>query len=750
MHPDKKRAIKKPKEPMYDGWPESQYRAEVCRIMLEGCTLDGFRRMQIEENYQYYYGKYVSKKYGNLLTAHEGSEKKSFGQTPFHHMNWDAISPKINLMLGELASQGFDPQLKVKGSKTSAKAKKKFKDTLRYMMIMQQKLRQMAQESNQPVLINNEVPRNTVELNRLVDKHRYATEILMQEALNQALEDCNYQQVRKKYMLDLLLSNEIHGKVENTGEHVFPRRILGKHKITDMSGNDDLLTKKTYDVEAYYSTITELKQLYGISKSKLDEIRKNHSGNKGWAGLKVKGYRNNVWAPFIDTGQNDTSYKVLVLEAEFLCDDLHAEKRTVDSYGNEHYHSYSGKSAKKARVSEKERKNGGKIKKVEIEKRRRVVMIGGYIIVDAGLIKNELRSYRHPCKSVSSYVSVVHNYNDQCSVSLLERMKELQDFKNYTLTVMQTEITKNLGTVMSVDVAKLDPEIYGVGAEAAQNFLQGAKAYGLHIYNSARDEMPLPNSTPLHQTTQQMNTKFKDLIAVAQMVDNEIEKIVGINGARMGIGGDREGKQVNERRHQQSSKTTDTYYQTFYLWEKALFERMVMAIAMNWGNDNSLYESIATDLDIELPENFRPDAEDWKIYVRHFAMDRTQFMQVLRTSYEMGRLDPEQYFRLVTYANENVKNGIDKWLDYLDEKRSEDMQREQARNQAIAAGKAADIQAKGQVEMGVTQMKTQGLKDVAMIKTQGENTRKEQEVNQRDRRDISVRATEIEKRLNKE
>lgn len=718
-----------------DSWRKSDYKRFITNLMQRNCTIHSYRKIKIGEAFDYYYGTATNDSYGKLLSLHETEKTK--GRTPFVRLNLDSISPKVNLLLGELNARGFEISVDATNIE-SFKRKKVFKKQLEFQMKMQNAYRSMAQFTGVEYGINENLPRNDEELDSFMETHKDVYELIMEEATLESIRAYKYEYLRKNLFLDLIVSNEVHCKLESRQGFDQFRRVNPLNAIYDTGSEDDFQSDMSFFLEGYYMNIPDAIEAFDIPEQVMKDMLESYQKGNGWMGVPgtngVNSNTGNVFAPFEKKGSgwNDYDYdRVLIIQGNWIDIELFTQKLTHDSYDNPHLHNYEGYS-RSAKLTEKE----GKDKRNSLEKRnlqvvREATLIGGEYLCNFGKPKNQPRDYSNPETTRLNYISLVHNYNNGQSVSMVDRIKGLQEMKNYVLTIAQEEITSNIGTVLHVDKAKIDTATYGKGAEAYRELLSIAKGYGIVISDSSKDGKFNPGSTalPFQQIEGRSSSLITECLNVAIYLEEEMNKISGINEARMGNAGERQLSSVNAQKLNQSGFVTNTYFHAFNGFEVRLFEQHIYRIATSLSDNKERLEILAERVGVDLPESMEIDLQSYRVHVEAYPMSREDLKLAAQGSLNQGNLTMPEYLRIVMLANTNGGMGkaIRKYLMIMDRKEQAEMQAQQqqmqAQQQAIAEGRQyemkkilAEIQAKNVGNLEKQQLVNEGLIKSGVLK----------------------------------
>lgn len=677
----------KSREKKIHGKKPQWYKDQVLKFMKRNATYDHYIRAKIQRSYDYYYGSYENAQYENLLTINENTPLTD-GITPFVKLNFDVVSSKVNTLLGEHAAKGINASVKVRGFNAS-KRKSAFEKQIRFLMQMQPLYKNAAQYSGIDFGINEELPKDDLEFQEYMDEYRDVFEILMQEYLDEWIDDHLYFYRRKNLFLDLLTSNHIFAKVERKDKMVDFRRVHPLNAIPDRDLLDDYFSGMVSFIEAEYLSIPEVIALYpDLDKKTIDDFKKDYQDKpESYKGIK---YQKNAevfdyyFKPFI--GGEGSETKILVLHAQWKDVENVHKILEVDDEGNTHLNRGFG--------VVKGKKNQEVVNR-EIEITRKATLIAGEFVVDCGLVDDLYRSVKDPSVSHFNYVCAVHNYNDQKSVSLVDRIGELQDFRNYIMTLAQKEITTRIGGVYVIDKSQIDPITYGTGTDALNNLIAYAKSYNIIITNKAEDDVPgMPgsrSSSPIETKNLAINQIIKESLELALWIEREVQSITGINEARQGNVGNRELVRTTQLKLNQSNMTTATYSMTFDAFEKMLFEKVSYMTAKVWAESPEVVQEIADRLSIQLPEEFHADMEAYKIDIVPNPITADEFVGTIKEIAAAGHLPFDEYIRLREMASSNIKNALRRYKLFLKRKRRREdaqMQMQMQANQAAIAQKS--------------------------------------------------------------
>lgn len=707
-----------------DGWSKAEYKKYLVRLLSRHADHDRVRRVQMAELFDYYYNQSSNATYKNLLTVHEApgeGDESLFGQTPFELINFDAIGPKVNLLLGELDARGFDLRINAI-NKASVYRKMGWARQLKYLMQMQAMFRRAEEYTGIEYGVNENMPQNEAEMVDYLKGRRDRYEGLIEKCLKDKVKIFGYKHLRKNIFLDLIVVNETHGKIEKINGIPRPRRINPMNCIADYADESDFQDSASTFLEAYYIPIVDAIEKFSVSEERMKELIEAHEkGNTPGGHATISGLSSTALVPFLRRHGDWNGYgydRVLIVEGEWKSVETLTQKKTYDKHGGEHIHNYRGRH-KSARLTTKEKQDKrNTIAQKPIQVVRFGVFIAGEHLEDWGIKEDLVRDPDNPAITDLSYVSFIHNYNNQDSVSLVERMRALQDFKNYVLTIMQKEITTNIGSLVEIDVAQIS-DMYGADKEAVRNLIHGAKSYRVILKDSSKDAIGFgQNATPLSSVESRSQRLIVECLSIAEYVDRAIEQISGINEARMGTSGERTLVSTNQMNWTQSAMTTRTYFEGFQGWEERLFAKWANFVAQDWQKNPEKYEVYAMELGYQIDDTFAMDLQRFHAGVLTEPQTLQDFLRTMELSLAQGNLQPYEYNELVLIAKEDsVREAMREHVKIMRRKEAMmmEMQQQQQQTQIQAAQQEKQMDYQGEM----AKIDRKGRWDLEAARTKG-------------------------------
>lgn len=719
---------------------EQQYRDKLLSYLHRNTNSVTYTREKYHRNFDYFLGKFVSDKFQNLLTLHEGDGDE--GNTPFVHLNYNMISSKVEFLIGEFERQGFEPVVSCTNL-SAYKRRKAVEDQIRFLMKMQPMLQRAAQATGIPSNINPNLPKNDEELAEYMDNYVDVYEELLNEELRLRLSRYDYYGLRSQLFMDFVIGGLADVRFEKKGGKYRPVRTIPSRKIPDWGSDSPFFDDASFDVSAHYVSIPDAIENYDIEADEVKRLIKEYQRGTDnismWKGGIISKDNKEIyaWPPFERHGSgwnNEYFDRILVIEGCWVDNTYPQQKVTYDKHGNEHVHEYD--EDYKVNLSKKEQKAGGKVKKGYEQIVRYARMIGGHFLESYGEEGDYIRIPDDPAITKLKSVTTAYHFINQDYQSMVDRMESLEDFRDYVLTLMQKEITTSIGSVIEIDKSQIDKETYGVDSDTVDKVLHTLKAYNVIVTNKADGYQRNPNlnGKPINSLDLSQQGFIQSCIQAAAFIENEINRISGITEARQGQLGERALVRSSQMSIAQSSLMTTSLYTQFDRYERRIIERWVELIALEWANDKLKVEEVAARLNITIPEDFDPDLQKWDIDIRKFPLTIEELKQAGMASVEQGSLMMHEYMEILMIAGrKSFYQATQKYVE-ITKNRLQKMQEAQAQ-QAQAAQQQEQ-------QLRIAQMQQQAQANQQKANTERYKTdrnaevlerNKELEVGQRDR-----------------
>lgn len=736
-----------------DEWTDEKYISHIHKLMNDRASYSLYKRNKIGRLYDLYYGQVTQgrwEKYDNLLRMHEeaADEKAS---TPYVAIDWNSIASRVNTFLGEQSGYKFGFEVH-SVNEDAFERKEVVKNQLRYLMQRQAEFQKAAEVTGVEYGVNDNLPKTEKELTEFMDNYRDVHEMLIQEALMDAVRQNDYDNLRKSFLLDLVVTNECYGDPYLDNGDLRIKRINPNYALPDFTASGDYLDDQNSFIYAEYMTREKIVEEFNLDKKDIDAILNPDNENPGdpYLGAEAEQRPSNIFPQIEHYGLFDDKKRILVLRAQWIDHEEVAVKMTLDNHGGVHVHEYTGQFAKDAKLTKKQSEEGGEISKKVRANVRQAVLIGGRIVTQQGLAPDLLRDFTDPLNTTLTKQGLILHYNNKSSVSLVEKIESIQHFKNYVLTLLQKELTTSLGAFAVVDMAALDPDIYPDEGDSTSldKVLHLLKSYKIVVKNSATGEAPNLNGAKAVEIVDPRQIGLvQTAMETAMMCDREMDRITGINEVRQGQQA-AAGQLVGTTQMQMTSSAmvTEPIKQGFAGFEKRLFRKMAALTAWAWVNSPEKYKNIAARLNLVVPEDL--DLQIYDVFIDISPITLSTLQRWIEMSVAQGASSGLTFpdgLELLIGAQDNLKLAISKYLKTVRQREEEMKQMQQQEMQTQAQTVQMQEQMQTQREQDLVKLKGEVEAMLLEMKLQSEQTTNAANLAQKERATATSAAINISK-----
>jgi hypothetical protein len=679
----------------------------------------------MDKSMNFYNGDYdLSKKFDFLQKDYNGRS------LPALWINFNKIRNKVNLMEGEVAIQKLEVSCKtLNRDAVSRKMKKK-------AQIMAEKIMSMVMPQIDPtgeIIEPKEpafVPYSEEELELYMkSSYKEPLERVMDAILRYEIERDRYVQTRLAVWRDILIVGRGIAKHELKHSKPHIRRVDPRYVIVDPYVFDDSFSTAAFIGEWRYAPITEVCDTYGLTMDELSRIRSDQ-GSWMWSGYSQNG--TNFLLPYI---MINNQLMCLVFYAEWRDIRQVKAKVTVDQYGGEHVKILA--KGDKGKVSDKEKEAGGRIETRNIETIRKATLLGSNLVREWGEANNIVRdSVDNPVRAEYSYTIVAPQYVNFRSVSKVEEMAALQEFKDLIMYSVQQEMS-TAGRKGFVYDLRYKPDNLQL-----QDVMYYLKTAGIAFTSSGQEGVP-PAGNPFPTIDTGISNSINLYLNLAGYIDMEIDKISGINDARQGFQKDNSLVGVSQMAVMQSSLITQPLNKSLELFENELLQKYANYIKTTFSFLKDQYEPIVSEIGVDLMEiDEEVPLQDYGIFVRVNSDDimnnRQRFESIVMAAVQANSVSLAD--AMVLLYNPDTKEAVKKFLALTDRKAAQGQQmqeqqmmmQQQTMQQQIVGDTEKQIQVdrarsenKGQLQMLREELKNRTMEQ----QTQLDMLKKEQEQN---------------------
>jgi D-ribose pyranose/furanose isomerase RbsD len=698
-------------------WYKSFVNAIARRSLNSTYSLD---YQSMDSCYKFYNSQQSNEVYKFLQEAEDGT------QLPAIWATFNKIRPRINLLLGELMEKGYD--FKVSAINKEAKSRKlEEKEKLRVDIRMKPVLEDIQENTGLDGAINESIPDSEEDLDEFFDKtYKEMSEIILYHSLKYIDKRMPWSSLREKIFSDILIAGKGFVKCEIINGIPKARRIDPRNMVFDKYSEDDFLMDSSYFGEVRMMNIADAAAKYQLTRKELEETSTTYKnflqyGNKHSSTRQVdySGFDSIAGSGLEWFSSENTGLRVMVFEVCWVDYKVVKFKKSIDSYGNDHF----------KRVSD-EVKDKDNIVSRKIKIWRRATLVGGDKLVDYGEMPNQARDIDNLAEVYPPYMGVIPYFTNGISVSIVDQLKAMQNLKDIIIYNIQLAIARSGAKGFVYDVAQC-PE--GWEPETVIKYL---KTVGIAFIDSKAGGIPA-QFNQFQQIDLSLSQSVSQFLELSSMIDREMDQISGINDARQGVvQGSSQAVGVTRSALVQSSLTTAPYFKLFDEFSSNVFNQLARLVKISWAGKEK-YASIIGDAGINfLEEDIELDLNDYAVSVEvtpQMLDDLNNFQQLVMAAIQSGQLSFGDAMELL--MEKDVVSAVQRFNKISQKREKERMMQEQqmamqmekakAENQmamqqkmAEANQSTADIAA--QKAAVLQQVKGQDAKELANIKLRGD------------------------------
>lgn len=664
--------------------------------------------------YRFYENSQGSGNFNFMQQAPDGS------QLPAQWATLGKIRPKINLMIGELMEKGYD--LKVNAINKEAKSRKlEEKEKLRVDIRLKPIMGDMQDVTGLPSNHNESIPDSEDELDEFFEKtYKEISEIVLYYALKFLDKKNLWMECRASLFRDVLIAGKAFAKLEIVNGVPKARRVDPRYIVYDSYSENDFLTDSTYFGEVRYMNIADAAAKYNIPIDKLKEAANNYSEFIKYSSRDAQGQMaklDMVSFPSLSGSglswfkSENTGLRVLVLEACWVDYQVSKHKISEDNYGTEHFKEISDQSKDKENVISK-----------RVKVWRKGTLVGGTELCDWGLIKNQTRDVDNLSETYPPYCAVIPHFVNGKSVSIVEQLQSLQNFKDILFFNTQLAISRAGARGFVYDVSQC-PE--GWEPETVIKYL---KTVGIAFIDSRAGGTP-SQFNQFQQLDLSLSASVEQFMKMSIWADEEMDTISGINNARQGIvQGASQLASVTQSALIQSSLTTASYFHLFNQFTTNIWNQMARLVKISWKGKEK-YAAIIGDAGVNfLEQDVDLDLNDYGVFVTETPKlldDKNTFNNLIMSGLQSGEVKlPDA---LILLMEPDVKSGILKFEKITRKREKEAIAAEQAHEKQMAQmQQQSQLEAQDRMAQNnarTSQEATEKAKELQGMKDQAATTR---------------------------
>lgn len=724
-----------------DGAPSDElyYKNKVLSFMRASTSRDSYIKYQMLKCYSYFEGKNNNNPYKTLTNLFDLKKKSNDGvqtlKIPTIFTDLNHINPKIRALEGELIGMGFKAH--VESINKEAKSRKlEFKTKLMTEMAMKPYFEHAAVETGIDIGIEENLPIDANDLEQRFKNNTYKdiSDKAMDACLKYSLMVSDYYLMRLEFFRDAIISGECHGETYVSGSGAYLRRLNPLNVYYTVNPNDDDFLSKTNGKGVIeYCDINDVMNQYNLTPKQIEivnELAVTAPSTELYTGILMNGL--NYFQPFLEDKKH-----VLVVKWKWTDSIEKAGVEITYADGRTEFRVVNIKD--KNRITKKTlgipEDSYFKITRKKITTLFKCTLIGGELVIDYGEEKNLIREYENISMAICPIVSYRPYYINGSSMSEVAKLTSMQDLRNYIMTQVTLEITKSGGNALAVDVSKLPKEWGASPADKMGKVLHYLKGFGIIPYNSAEGEaLPGQNSIPVQRFDAGIGSALTSYVAIMQLLESEMDKISGINGARLGqIQSANQLKGVTELALSQSSTITRYLYKGFFSFESKLLTYHCQHIKMVWITYPEKYTPVIGDFYFDfLKQDVDITMDTHAARVEPDELSFETLQSYLMMAVQANALPLDEALEIQIKGVNDVRGAVDEYIKKMQERREQDREDKMAmqEQQLQAQQQQAQMVQQSQQEMLQQQQnaeyKKQQLKSLADIqkKNTDSNTKK--------------------------
>ena len=682
------------------------YKNKVLSFLRASTSRSAYIKYMMQRCYDYFEGNNTNNPYKSLSNVFNIQKKSKEGmqtlKMPTIFTDLNHIKAKVRSLQGELDGMGF--KYHVESINKEAKSRKlDMKIKMMADMAMRPYYDHAAAETGIDVGMNEELPETYEELEEIFKNKGYkdVSDMCMDACLRYSLQYWNYVMMRFQLFRDVVIAGECHA--ETVVVNGFPQ--LKRHNpinvfFTINPNDDDLLSRTNAKGVCYYSDINEVMNEFDLTNEQIEEAKKLGlaGATEPYLGILYNGIK--YFEPFLEDKKHilvckwkwtDTVEKAGV---EITYADDRKEFRIIDTA-----------KVDKNRIDKKylgiPDDARFKVSRKKVTTLKKCTLLAGEIVVDYGEEDFLIRDSENISMALCPIVSYKPEYHNGSNTSEVAQLMKIQDLRNYYMTMLTLEITKSGGKALAVDVSKLPKEWGATPQDKMGKVMHYWKGFGILPYNSAEGEgLPGSNTIPIQNFDTGIGSALTSYVTLMQFLEAEMDKISGINGARLGnIQSANQLKGVTELALSQSNTITRYLYRGFFAFESRLLTYHCQHIKMTWIHNPERFAPIVGDFYMEfLKQDVDITMDTHAAIVTQEEISVETLRNYLMMAVQANALPLDHALKLEIEAMSDVRQAVYDYIDEMQDVREKaDQQKQQLQEQQLQA----------QQQMQQSQMQTQ-------------------------------------------
>ncbi len=673
---------------------DESYHRSFAQAIISRSVMGGYnvRYSLFNECVNYYMGLQQGEEFEFLQRAEDGEV------LPAKWMDFNKIAPKVHLLIGELIRKNYRIQVQARNKEAQSRRMDE-----RNRLITEMRFQPIAQELEQhfgmPIQQEGFVPQSQPELDIYMNKtYKETSEIVMRSMLNYLREVDGWDYQRIALYRDLIVMGCCFARSEIIDGMPHMERKDPRYMIFDINAKDDFLSDSTFWGEVQYMSIGEITKIYDITEAELRAAYKSYTDfytNQTYFSAYSQDFG------FLDQSSKLSIFKndggeLRIMVGKVYWQDYHVmqHKYSEDKFGQTHI--------KQIKYDPKDTLN---TKDTTMMIWRKGTLIGGKFLKDWGILENQERSVDNIATTTPPYIALIPNYYNNAIVSVVNRLRPLQNLKNIIMYNVQLQIATSGGKGFFYDISQLPK---GWDLHTAIKYLRTAKigfidssVEGAGPYNQFKEfDMGISDSV----------TKFLEL---CHFLDGEMDQISGVNEARQGTAmGASQAVGVTNSMLVQSNLSTEIYSDLFSKFFTKILNKQAGLGKIAWAGKER-FSPIIGDVGVNfLEKDIELDLNDYDVFVDDVPQalqDQQMLQNLVSTAVQQQQVTLLQALKILN------EKDIDDAIIMMEQELEQTQEMHKQQQQDMMQQQQEQLQAQQQTEQGKVQMQLQK----AQMKEQG-------------------------------
>jgi hypothetical protein len=292
------------------------------------------------------------------------------------------------------------------------------------------------------------------------------------------------------------------------------------------------------------------------------------------------------------------------------------------------------------------------------------------------------------------------DYVNKQSISVVGLLRGLQNLKNITMYNLQVSMSRAGAKGFVFDTSQL-PEHWNV-----EKMLKYLKTVGIAFINSKKDGVPA-QFNQFQQFDMSLSESVKQYLAILGSLDNEMDRVSGVNQAREGqMVGAQQTVGVTRSSLIQSNMSTETKFKEFNMFASRVLNYVAGLIKLNWPMAKERFAPILGESGINFLEtDIELDLNDYGVFIEEIPPvinDYQNFQALVQAAIQAGQLSFLAGIKLLKEPDINVgirlferelEKQEERTIQQAESQFTQQQQAQQSQQQAIQESEAQKTQA---------------------------------------------------------